>query len=228
MSHALGGKSDYYHGLLEMLVEPGQIVELRLLKVRMAEGRLPLTMSGYFDDHRALAAAACKHGDAAGGVYVTLNPLSPALLARAANRLRTVGKDDPLTTDADILRRLPIDLDPVRPAGISSSDPEHESAIARALAIRDALQGEGWPEPIVGDSGNGGRLLYRIDLPSNDEEIVKRCLAALADRFDDGQVKVDRAVFNPSRIWKLYGTLGRKGDNLPERPHRLAQILEAP
>jgi len=35
-------------------------------------------------------------------------------------------------------------------------------------------------------------------------------------------------VFNPARIWKLYGTVSRKGDSIPERPHRLARILEAP
>ena len=28
----------------------------------------------------------------------------------------------------------------------------------------------------------------------------------------------------PSRILKLYGTIGRKGDNTPERPHRRSQI----
>jgi len=27
-------------------------------------------------------------------------------------------------------------------------------------------------------------------------------------------------VFNPARICKLYGTLSRKGDSTPERPHR--------
>jgi hypothetical protein len=39
---------------------------------------------------------------------------------------------------------------------------------------------------------------------------------------------VDTAVHNPARIWKLYGTLSAKGDNTPERPHRMARILEAP
>ena len=37
-------------------------------------------------------------------------------------------------------------------------------------------------------------------------------------------------VFNPARIWKLYGTLVQKGDELPEYgiQHRMARILEMP
>jgi hypothetical protein len=35
-------------------------------------------------------------------------------------------------------------------------------------------------------------------------------------------------VFNPARIWKLYGTIARKGDSLPDRPHRLARVLDVP
>ena len=94
--------------------------------------------------------------------------------------------------------------------------------------MRDALREEGWPDPIVGDSGNGGHLLYRVELPVHDDGLIRRCFQALALRFDDDTVKIDQSVFNPARIWKLYGTVSRKGDNLHERPHRLARILEEP
>ena len=215
---------------LQSLAEPGQIIELRLLKVRRAGNGFSRTLSGYFNDYEKLAAEAAKHSSHAEGTYVTLNPVKPELLARAANRLREAGKDTPLTTDADVTARrwLPIDIDPTRPRGISSTDEEHELAVARAREIRDALHAEGWPRPILGDSGNGGHLLYRIDLPAEDNRIVERCLEALALRFDDVRANVDQSVVNPSRIWKLYGTLSRKGDSLPDRPHRLARILEMP
>jgi hypothetical protein len=83
----------------------------------------------------------------------------------------------------------------------------------------------------MGDSGNGGHLLYRIDLPADDGGLVQRCLEALAARFDDGTVTVDQKVFNPARIWKLYGTTAGKGDVEAAaigRPHRMARILRAP
>jgi hypothetical protein len=214
---------------LELLAEPGQIVELRLLEVQGQGQRIPLTMSGYFDDFKLLADCACKYGSSAKGVYVTLNPVNPALLARAANRLRTVGRNDALTSDADITKRrwLPIDLDPARPSGISSTDQEHSFAVERAFQMRDALRQEGWPEPMVGDSGNGAHLLYRVELPTSDNGLVKRLLQALARRFDEDRVTIDQQVFNPARIWKLYGTVSRKGDSVADRPHRLARILEA-
>ena len=41
-------------------------------------------------------------------------------------------------------------------------------------------------------------------------------------------MSVDTANFNAARIWKLYGTVSRKGDNTPERPHRRSRIISAP
>jgi hypothetical protein len=121
-----------------------------------------------------------------------------------------------------------VDCDPKRLAGISSSETEKALAHERALAIRDFLWGAVWPPPILADSGNGWHLLYRIDLPPDDGEVVKRCLHALAARFDDARVSIDTAVFNPARIVKLYGTMARKGDSTPERPHRFSRLVEIP
>ncbi len=86
----------------------------------------------------------------------------------------------------------------------------------------------GWPDPIAADSGNGWHLLYHIDLPAIDDGLVQRCLESLAARFDDDLVKIDRTVFNPARIWKLYGTVAAKGDATPDRPHRLSRIVSTP
>ena len=35
-------------------------------------------------------------------------------------------------------------------------------------------------------------------------------------------------LFNASRITKAYGTAVRKGDDVPDRPHRLSRILDMP
>jgi hypothetical protein len=58
--------------------------------------------------------------------------------------------------------------------------------------------------------------------------MVERCLKALDARFTDRVVKIDAEVFNPARIWKLYGTAACKGDHIAQRPHRLSRILSAP
>lgn len=215
---------------LRLFAEPAQVVELRALGVSTREYRRPHTVSGYYDDLEALARDAIKVAPSARGTYFTLNPLNPALLARAANRVRRADERDSLTPDSEVLCRrwLPIDVDPRRPSGVSSTEPEHAAAQARALDIREWLRGQGWSAPLYADSGNGAHLVYPIDLPAANGGLVERVLKSLAFRFDDDTICIDQAVSNPSRIWKLYGTPVRKGDHVPERPHRLARLLEAP
>lgn len=209
---------------LELLPEPGGVWEMRIPKTR--EG----TISGYFNSlDSALKAIAGLNG-AGPGVYVTLNPINQALLARSCNRLKTRVANT--TNDGNVTRRrwLPIDCDPVRPAEISSTDAEHEAALERCRIIRWDLAELGWSQPVLADSGNGGHLLFLIDLPNDAESelLVKRVLKALAARFDDAAVRVDQTLYNASRIVKLYGTLAAKGDNVPDRPHRLSRILDVP
>jgi hypothetical protein len=207
---------------LDVLAPVRSVVEMRMPKTSKR------TISGYYDDWAALARDAAGWDTQAPGIYVTLNPINPALLARSRNR--AIPFCDTTTADGDVIARrwLPIDCDPARPSGIPSTDAEHEAALARAAAIRDALTARGWPAPIEADSGNGAYLLYRVDLPADDGGLTARCLEALAFAWDDGAVAIDRSVHNPARIWKLYGTVARKGDGTTERPHRLARLLDVP
>src|SRR5262249_25957729 len=95
---------------------------------------------------------------------------------------------------------------------------------------RDWLSGMGWPFPVQADSGNGAHLLYAISLPNDDlaTDLLKRCLEALDFRFSDQEVAVDGTTYNAARICKLYGTMSGKGDDVPDRPHRVSRILEVP
>ena len=202
-----------------------------VIEVRVPNAGRHQTISGYFNDLDALVSEVVRlDGLHWPGIYWTPNPLDPALLARAKNKLKTSVKHT--TSDADVLSRrwLLIDLDPKRPAGISSTDAEHEAALEVARKIRLDLTADGWPEPIVADSGNGAHLLYRVELPNEPEitDVMKRSLAALADRYDTAVVAVDSTTYNASRIFKAYGTTARKGDDTEDRPHRQSRILEAP
>jgi hypothetical protein len=204
------------------------VFEVRALDV--LDGRRVVTISGYFDDlDSAVKGIITVSIAGASGIYVTLNPVNPALLARAANRMRIV-KSGETTGDREIVRRrwLLVDCDPDRPSGISSTEEEKMRASARALEVRDALSRRGWPEPILADSGNGFHLLYRIDLPTDDGGLVKRVLESLAFHHSGGGVKVDVSVHNAARICKLYGTVARKGDSTATRPHRLSHLVEEP
>ena len=216
---------------LHRLLEPGQVAELRAIKVSTVSYSFPHTVSGYFDhDHlQEMAATASQLSSDSKGVYVTLNVVRPDLLARHNNRVG-VAKEGETTKDNEILSRrwLLIDLDPQRPSGTSATDEEKTRAWVKIHAIREFLRELSWPDPILADSGNGYHLLYSIDLPANDDGLVKRLLQALAKKFDDDFVEVDQRVFNPSRITKLYGTEVRKGDSIPLRPHRWSGIIDSP
>jgi hypothetical protein len=209
----------------ELLMEPGQVNEVRIPKT----GRNG-TISGYFDDPGKIADAVARFDGNVPGIYITLNPCNPPLLARAANRMRE--RAEITTGDVDILRRgwLLIDCDPKRPAGISSTNNEHGRAISVACGIWDDLHSAGFPDPVVADSGNGAHLLYRVSLPNTPEstQLVKRILSGVAKHSSTDDVDVDVSVHNAARITKLYGTLTCKGDSTPERPHRRSCILEIP
>jgi hypothetical protein len=212
------------------LFPPDQVVELRALHVRPGTGGTH-TEAGYFDgDHRqCLADAALRVTPRAQGVYATLNPCNPALLARRKNRTDWAKEGD-LTKNNEILSRrwLLVDIDPVRPSGISATDAEKAAASDVIVAVRDALRARDWPEPILADSGNGYHLYYRVDLPVDDDDLVKNVLEVLAGRFDTVRAKVDKTVHNAARIVKLPGTLSRKGDATDDRPHRRSRMLEVP
>lgn len=220
----------YIARCLRVFAEPGQVVELRVLGVDRKG-----TVAGYYDDLDKLARDAARL-DGRGQIYFALNPLDPALIGRYCNRLEEWAKDT--TADKDVLRRrwLFADFDPARPAGVSATESEKAAAEAVMRRCREWLTARGWPAPVVGDSGNGWHLLYRIDLPNDDasRDLVSACLQALSFRFSGQGVKVDETTFNAARICKLYGVLASKGDdttgktNLPPRPHRHSRLLEVP
>lgn len=216
---------------LKAWFRPGEVFEVRALEATTKQWNTrPHTEAGYFDlEHLPDLLRSLDTLTAYKGIYVTLNPLTPAVLGRA----RYVFKHDKLigAKDEEVLCRrwLPIDCDAKRVSGVPSSEDEHAHALAKARDIRDGFASMGWPDSIFIDSGNGAQLLYRLpDLPLGSD-LVKRTLEALQPCSDD-HVEIDQTVFNPARIWRLPGTLNRKGDPCPEqlRHHRPSRVLVLP
>jgi hypothetical protein len=215
---------------ISKLVVPDQVLELRVLHVIRKYGRSHAE-SGFYDSNSLLKMMidALTISPMSRGVYFTLNPLKPVLLSRRTCRLSYAGSGES-ATDQDVINRnwLFIDADPIRDPHVSATDDEKAYAEETIYAVREFLSQEGWPKPLVSDSGNGFHLLYRIDLPTNDRQDIPYLLKVLADQFDSDHVKIDQSVGNLARICKLPGTWARKGDPSPERPHRVARIVEVP
>jgi P4 family phage/plasmid primase-like protien len=236
-----------------LFFRPGEVVEVRALGCQgksaawdgWAGGETGVF--GYFDNAadltRAVEALKTIPAERApGGIYFTPNPPLSSLIARASNRLVAAGKKRSATHDKEIaeIRWLLVDLDigkALRPAGISSTDDELRIAAQAARDLLAWLQGQmGMPEPIKGFSGNGYHLVWRIatqppeDRVSGRDGLIHRCLQAMDARMREiePRIDVDQKVYNASRIWKLYGTVARKGDHTTERPHRYSRILSAP
>jgi hypothetical protein len=202
--------------------EPGQVFEVRLLHSNRKR-----VDAGWFNSPSHAATAIAALNERYQGIYFTPNPVAPDLAARSFNRISPWVE---LTTmDTHILRRkwLLIDIDPDRLAGISSTQQELENAFKVASTIKNMLEFEyGWSMPYQNVSGNGAHLLYPMDEPNTDEvrDAVQVFLKTLNGRFKALGCSVDTTTFNASRIFRVPGTWARKGDSIPERPHRKAHI----
>jgi P4 family phage/plasmid primase-like protien len=166
------------------------------------------------------------------GVYYILNKVNPDLYARSANVLKMAGSKD-LTSDTHIIDRrwLPLDFDAKRAAGISATNAEHERALSVAAAAHDYLINTlGFPvdSVITADSGNGAHILIRVagvPLDKTGDTLIEDCLKGMAAIFSTKEVEVDLKVFNRARIFKAYGSLAKKGSDVPDRPYRIARLL---
>ncbi|MDL2124577.1 MAG: DUF3987 domain-containing protein [Deltaproteobacteria bacterium] len=230
-----------FEQLFRLFFKEGEVTKIRALgltgKSPFWDGWARGTVSGYFDNPAKFASKAqqlnnlrksCRQD--AEGIYFVLNPVKPALLARANNGLKTPKST---TQDDHVVchRWFIIDIDPKRPSGISASKEEIEHALKSSNEIVSYLSSKGWPDPIRAFSGNGYHALFRLPDLSNIKEITdlkKVCLQALSTKFSNDNVDIDTKVFNPSRIIKLYGTWARKGDHTDDRPHRLSYIDTVP
>lgn len=208
-------------------------IEVRVLGAGAEYG----VLAGTFDpDHLDTLVTHVTAADRLPGAntYATINPVSDTRIARSTpNRLERHATK--LAGDGDVVARriILIDLDPVRPSGIASTDVEHAAALARAEDVATFLVDDlGVPTGAIVhvDTGNGAALFLRVDLPNSAESLalVKRVLAALDLRFSDDLVTIDRSVCNAARIGRLAGTTNRKGTATVDRPHRRSRLVKVP
>lgn len=203
-----------------------ELTEIRVL----GDGK---TYSGYFTDVEGIIKAAEQYDSLPHAqIYFTLNHINAACYGRVQHDKMVLIRREPTTGDSDIVERshVLIDIDPKRPAGVSSSDEELEYAHRKAVAVFRFLRAQGFNEPIICRSGNGYHIVLpcKIAVCEETTSIIKKFLQVLSMIFSDEHVDIDEKVFNPSRICKLYGVTARKGENTQERPWRQSEIIRVP
>ena len=132
--------------------------------------------------------------------------------------------------DADIEHRdwLLIDIDRAEPAKCPATDEEIDAAEELADQVVEFMTRKGWEEPLRIMSGNGCHLYFRLNALQNDDQskdLLKSLISGLGDKFDNNVVKIDRSVFNASRITKVVGTKAYKGQSSKDRPYREARLI---
>lgn len=217
--------ADEVRKAIEILQEPSGVFEVRAIGTAKKD-----ILSGYFRDAETLLNACDIIDMRQRNMYVTLGKVKDECFARAQSERFLKSPQTSSDNEIERYRWLFVDLDPVRSAGISSSNSELKKAEELAEKVDAYMRGMGFTEPVKAMSGNGQHLLYRIDI-NNDEKgraLVEKCLKVLADLFNTEAVKIDTTNSNPSRICKLHGTLAQKGRSTKERPHRMSRIISAP
>ena len=180
------------------------------------------TLSGFFDNSADIQKAVEPYlnDEETHAIYITLQACDPRLFARAANKLIQAKST---TKDNDIINWhvFPIDIDPNRPEGISTTDQEVLDARKVASEIQYWLLKYNIPSYLA-MSGNGWHVLvYLVPEVKTEENTV--LIKELGDRIDN-RWDTDVKVYNPARLLKLYGTVARKGSDTKERPHRKSRI----
>lgn len=187
--------------------------------------------SGFFNDLKAAEAEILRMDakNSVKGIYTVLNPFNPAKHP-VTNRIdgKSGGVDDDEVTS---YQWVPIDVDPVRYSEtgeeikkpLSATEGEREEARLKALEVKEYLATQFKATPLLISSGNGYQLLYPCNWGVKEgKPVMVAFLRALNSKFSDPGAVIDTKVSNPSRIWKVWGTMARKGTDHPLRPWRRA------
>jgi hypothetical protein len=165
--------------------------------------------------------------------YVITSPVKPEIAQErgsAVTRGIRTGDDEVV-----IQRMLLIDVDAKKPDAFGrfpSTDAEHADALRVRDQVKAWLSSQGWPEPaLVIDSGNGGGLLYRVDLPVAENRWARAALRSIAAQFKDVPAEFDTSTYNSAQLTRLLGSQNCRGypaSPPADRPWRVAKIDAPP
>lgn len=242
---------DHIRRGIKLLFRPGWVVELRARTVDTG------WRGFYFTDHERLADVVLKldHDPRIVALYYVINPCKPNLIKTRTScgcgackggglivdnptdaqvEQILTGPRQHLTSNDDVetLVWMFTDVDTKRAPGFEhESSTDEEKAASKQVAqsvLQDQVAERGWPQPLLGDSGNGFHILWRVNLLNTQHNIhlIVDNLKRLKAAHDGPAADIDASVFNPARLTRAYGSTTRKGTNTEERPFRQNYLRE--
>lgn len=210
---------------ISVIIGDGNLFECRIIYAHKKA-----QPSGYFKSADALIANLKRMDLRNANVYIVLNRVKKECAGREQIGHFVDGVSTTSDNDIDTREWILVDFDSKRPAGTSATDEQVKKAYKKTCQTYKYLQEQGFPEPIIGFSGNGYHLLYKIQMKNNDvnRDLLKKFLETLDVIFSEDDVCIDKVNFNAARICKLYGTMAQKGSNTEEQPHRMSYIQYIP
>lgn len=209
---------------ISTLKESGQLFEIRIIR---SNRKQPVV--GYFKSADKMLTELHKQDLTKANIYMVLNVINAECYGKDASD-RFV--QSTATADSDITERqyILVDIDPVRPSGVSATEEQLKAAWDKMKSVGTFLMQQGFANPLVGFSGNGYHLLYKVSMANSNENkiLVQEFLKTLDALFSDENIKIDVANFNAARVCKLYGTLAQKGSSTDKQPHRMSKIVSVP
>lgn len=131
-----------------------------------------------------------------------------------------------------------IDIDPIRPKNLPSTDEELNRAISLSNKISDFFKEEGFKKPLRGVTGNGVDIFFVLPYfeinDSNRFEVEEALLwfeNFIREKFKEETRKLNLKIDNMydlPRIVKVIGTKNIKGIETNDRPHRVSYWIDKP
>ena len=191
------------------------------------EGYSNGVLSGYFDNitdfKEKLKPILIDQKNTKCNIYFTLQKVNEQCIGRAYNTLKSQKNT---TSDKDIVSYnwIPIDIDPIRPSGVSSYEYQLKKSIEKRNNIVDYLLCQNEKLDIItANSGNGSHILIKKEMMNNKQNILKakEFIQKINKMFSDEESNIDLTVYNPARVWKLYGSYSIKGDEINKKGKEL-------
>lgn len=191
------------------------------------EGRISVAYATTERHHVQLLREAQRYSGFNGAYQLVNGPIPIDLLHRyQLNQIVRAWNGRVKDHDIPLRRAVYIDIDPVRPSGISATDAEKRAVMEVRDRVEQFLNRE-LCEPAAlgrGDSGNGAFILIGLERPCPEVLLnsarVQHFLKLLGKEFSTSSVTIDASVGNAARLMPFPGTWKRKGRHSPERPHR--------